>query len=733
MAATTYQPQEIQKVVEGLERDITCPVCHDRFKEPKILPCLHYYCKQCIQALMGCPECRSDTTFPQTDPDHLPTAFFVNHMIDLHEKMEKAHGKVQAVCEQCSEAKAVAFCCQCAEFICDDCVNVHKKMKAFSGHKVTALEDLKDNMAIEMFTKDALAPACKVHDEQMKFYCCDCNVLICQSCVLCDHHIHKYEFVRATAPVIKQELAECLAPLREVQMRLRDANETIKSTKSDIGSQGVLVAANIEQSFQELHDILERHKRELLEKTSSLVKGKLDALRFQAKDIEAVSCKIQRLMEFVEMNIKYTTEEETMSIRTQVLNRIKDETRKHCRLSSDFEPVEGADIVMEVGCAEELRKLCHDKAIVVSSPADPAMSIVQGDGIKNAKVNKVSMLRLQAVSLHGKPQKKPVLVKAKLTPIVNRAIVQAEVRERTSGTYEIEYSPTVRGHHQLEVTVNGLPVAGSPFPVFVKVPATQLGQTMNIYHRLKGVGVAVTSKDELVFAEHAGDIVFLDRAGNRLRSIKKSQHGFQKLFGVAVDDNDNIYATDAGLKCVFKFNKHGTKTKSVTPAVSNFNPRGVAVSNNQVIVADYYNHQLLYFTRGLSLKASVVMRGNTPCGVACDRDGMVYFCDHEGACVKVLSPQDKLLYIFGTQTGAHKPQYKMTEPHSICVDGDFVYISEWGSKHCVSVFTKEGKFITSFGTKGDEVQQFNLPGGLAIDSEGIVYVCDFNNSRLQAF
>ena len=105
----------IEKGLEKLEEEITCPVCQEHFRDPKILPCLHYYCKECVRQLalragtnrpFACPECRRGTVLPQNDPDQLPTAFFVNRMKELRTKMEKAQGKVEAVCEMCSRAKA---------------------------------------------------------------------------------------------------------------------------------------------------------------------------------------------------------------------------------------------------------------------------------------------------------------------------------------------------------------------------------------------------------------------------------------------------------------------------------------------------------------------------------------------------------------------------------------------------------------------------------------------------
>ena len=595
MAAIENQPEEIRKGVEDLEKEITCPICQDHFQEPKILPCCHVYCKVCVQKLawraganqpFACPECRSDTFLPQNDPDQLTTAFFVNRMIELHSRMEKAHGKVETLCEECSECKAVAFCRHCMEFICDNCVKVHKKMRAFSDHTVTMLEELKAGGAKPILVKVAPLPKCKIHDEPRKIYCYDCKHLICRDCLLDDHAGHKYEFLKKAAPIVRKKLAERLVPLKEVHVNLCNATKHVKSTKSDIESQGASAVDKIELSFQQLHDLLEQRKREMLEEASSLVKGKLDALSVQEKGIDMVSGMIQSLVDFVERNIENATEDELMDIHTQLLNRIDEETKKHQQSSGELEPVEEADIVVEVRCAEELKKLCREKAIVTS--VDPAKSTVQGDGFKSAEINKLSKVTLHTVSPNGKPHKKPVVVKAKLTTISSGSVVEAKVKQGQSGTYEIEYTPCVRGRHQLEVTVNGLPVAGSPFPVFVKISHSQLIEPKKCCFFRKGWGVAINSRNEMLLTNSNNDIILLDTAGNQLRILSVSSYGLEGIFGIALDENDNIYLTDIGTKSVHKFDKNGKEIKAVSPGVyvKTFDPRGIAVSGDLVIVAD---------------------------------------------------------------------------------------------------------------------------------------------------
>ena len=62
LVMASVQPQDVNK-------QLFCAVCLAQFKEPKVLPCLHNYCKECLAKLVKkkgahhvitCPECRQD-------------------------------------------------------------------------------------------------------------------------------------------------------------------------------------------------------------------------------------------------------------------------------------------------------------------------------------------------------------------------------------------------------------------------------------------------------------------------------------------------------------------------------------------------------------------------------------------------------------------------------------------------------------------------------------------------
>jgi len=197
--------------------------------------------------------------------------------------MEKAQGKVEAVCEMCSGAKAEAFCRRCMEFICNDCVKSHRKMKIFADHRVVTLQELKEGGAKEISLKEAPPSMCKKHDEQLKIYCFECSCLICRDCIIRNHAGHKFEFVKVSAPQYRKMLKESLTPLARIQTNISAATREVKKVEKEVSDQHKAVTNTIQQSFKQLHEILHKREKQLLDKASELKQQKLDSLGVQRK------------------------------------------------------------------------------------------------------------------------------------------------------------------------------------------------------------------------------------------------------------------------------------------------------------------------------------------------------------------------------------------------------------------------------------------------------------------
>jgi len=96
------------------------------------------------------------------------------------------------------------------------------------------------------------------------------------------------------------------------------------------------------------------------------------------------------------------------------------------------------------------------------------------------------------------------------------------------------------------------------------------------------------------------------------------------------------------------------------------------------------------------------------------------------------SPQGKLLMTLGKAGGAAEPDY-FYQPNDVLVapNGD-IFVSEGhgGANARVLKFTKDGKFIKSFGKKGSGPGEMEQPHALAMDSRGRLFVGDRSNNRI---
>ena len=108
------------------------------------------------------------------------------------------------------------------------------------------------------------------------------------------------------------------------------------------------------------------------------------------------------------------------------------------------------------------------------------------------------------------------------------------------------------------------------------------------------------------------------------------------------------------------------------------------------------------------------------------------------------SPEGKVLMTLGKAGVAGNPPDALTEPNDVVVapNGDiFVAEGHAGQNNNappdtvarISKFTKDGRFVKSWGKLGSAPGEFRTPHSLAFDSRGRLFVADRGNVRLQIF
>ena len=635
--------------------------------------------------------------------------------------MEKAHGKLETTCEMCSGGKATAFCRQCVNFICEDCVRPHQRMKVFATHIVSTLEQLKQGGVKELTFENPPPPKCEDHEELKKIFCFDCNKLICRDCIVIEHAGHNYEFVKKAAPATRKKLTEHLSPLKNLLPDLSTAVNQVKGTKQKIQAQKELTERQVNAKFQELHDILDQCKVRVLRKSSVLADSKMEKLTVQEKGLDLSLGTAQSLIDFVERTLENASDEELITMQSQVVSRIDAEVVKRGKEAANLDPVEKDDFEVEGFVSEDLKKLCENNVFVYEGKVDPTKFTVEGNGARTAEI---STLNNFSILVECNTQFKHHTIQVALKSLVEESSQQLQAVPVRDGVYSVEYTPRVRGRHHLLISVDNQPIPGSPFSVFVKIPPTKLDKPVRV---IRGINnpryMAFNSSEELIVTDRDSDVLVLDKKGERIRSISKSKHGFSNISGVAVDKEDNIYVCDNGESCVYKFNKREDLlkrfgTRGIGPKELNW-PRGIAVAGDQVFVCDQNNHRVQVLTterlvKQIGSKGTGNGHFNGPEDIAVDNEQMVYVTDYSNHRVQVLTMGGRFIRSIGKKGSG---QGDLSRPHGVCVTS-FVYVADFDNNR-VSVFTKDGQFVTSFGNGHITSHLY----GVAVDNDGFVYVC----------
>ena len=121
-----------KKALSKLDSQLTCTICLNRYTDPRTLPCAHSYCKDCINRLpveldngrhlVRCPSCRQATQLGEKGAAALPTAFFINSLVEIEETLKKTpkSGQVQ-LCQAHKNKPMDLYCETCEEHICFKC------------------------------------------------------------------------------------------------------------------------------------------------------------------------------------------------------------------------------------------------------------------------------------------------------------------------------------------------------------------------------------------------------------------------------------------------------------------------------------------------------------------------------------------------------------------------------------------------------------------------------------
>lgn len=266
--------------------------------------------------------------------------------------------------------------------------------------------------------------------------------------------------------------------------------------------------------------------------------------------------------------------------------------------------------------------------------------------------------------------------------------------------------------------------AQSAAPVVLQRPAALIGDERG------RLFVSDTSRQAVfVFDERAGELHVWDRAGGALNLVAPS--------GLALGANGELFVADAELAVVVRLDARGEPLGSIGRGTLQ-RPTGVARDprSGDLYVADTMAHDIKVFDVAGVLLRTIGRRGegdgefNFPTHLAFAA-GELYVTDTLNSRVQIFDASGQLpVRKFGTRG---LTLGSLVRPKGVAVDSEGnVYVVE--SYHdSLLVFSQRGEFLLPIGGSGAAGGHFYLPSGVWVDAGNRVYVADMFNGRVVRF
>ena len=739
-----------KKALKKLEDQLTCAVCLEAFKYPKLLQCFHVYCKDCLKPLvvqdqqgqlsLCCPTCRQSTLLPPgSTVSDLQPAFHIHHLLEIQEALEKLKEPQKVQCDKCklTPRPATSYCRDCGEFICAICTTVHREWQTLSEHEVVALEQLESRVKqVDALKKVTLF--CSLHNgKELELYCETCEELICHNCTVKKHKEHRYDLVSDTFETHKTEITASMKPIESHLSVVNNSLEELKGRANELSNQRASNEAKIQREIQQLHELIEARKAKLISQNDQMIEIKLKNLSAQEDELETLQTQLVSCLSFMRESLRTGSQGEVMKMKKTAMKQMKEMT-DNFKPDSLF-PCEAANVKF-IASGPNLTHACQEFGRVVLQKPSPKNCYTTGI-VKKVKVDERVTAVLHVVDDEGKACTTPVETPTcELVPIVTGEKTDCPVKKVAPSQYEISYQPTIRGRYQLHIEVEGGHIKGSPFSVAVK----DLNNLVQVIEQVKKpTYITLDKTGNMVVTESGAKCVSVfSPAGEKLRSFGSGK--ISNPHSVAVSEDGDIVVASGG-HCIQKFTSNGEFITTVgtrgSSALEFQSPVGAAFHplNKKLYVADQCNHRIQVLNPDLTFYNSFGSRGrgngqlSYPADLAFDDAGNVYVADADNSRIQVFTCDGEFLRMFGKHGQGNGELFGASGIEvSYAENIVHVYVSDW-SNHRISMFTSEGEFLESFGTQGNGPGEFNQPFGITVDKNGVIYVCDRDNSRLQLF
>ncbi|XP_076320879.1 E3 ubiquitin-protein ligase TRIM45-like isoform X1 [Tachypleus tridentatus] len=420
---------------EEEQPELICGVCHSRYHEPRLLPCLHTFCTRCLNTLepfgserddvlqyslnsfsrltshgalaseydskksslsslltwdrsssqgsslsggvqVLCPSCNSIVDVTRDGIQGLTPNYLLQRKITRNEVQATSKS---ISCDLCTVvAEAVSYCQDCTVCLCSFCAEAHRRQKQSSSHCLWKLEEAREKELFAKYKKHI----CLLHkSSEISSWCESCRQMVCDHCTIDNHRDHQINDLSKMYESKTQLLKKLMDYVVRRKSEIHEALENIQEVKKQLCDQ-------IEQSREEVERFItayiravESHRHHLLQHIQRVEVGRQRVLRLQRLQLEQLFTDLNHWENFVHELLRDGDIPEVMGVYSPVQKRLLHLARLNPPLQPRVSPALSFLPQEQVGDVDGY--LLY--GVISSQSACPSLCFIQEAGLKMIK------------------------------------------------------------------------------------------------------------------------------------------------------------------------------------------------------------------------------------------------------------------------------------------------------------------------------------------------------------
>eukprot|EP00092_Neocalanus_flemingeri_P034579 GFUD01037607.1.p1 GENE.GFUD01037607.1~~GFUD01037607.1.p1 ORF type:complete len:718 (-),score=186.07 GFUD01037607.1:398-2551(-) len=397
------------------ESFLTCGTCLCMFDagehSPKLLPCSHTICLECLTRIVAtfardsqfrCPICRELITIPRGGVQALPPSFLVNQLLDLMARQRRE------VIPKCSTHpnQELFFCETCDSVFCSTCTGGSHKPGGAGGAEDT--EDLSSSS---------------------------------------DHTVIPFSIaIKRISEILIYKANECTA-------KLNTANDVVLEEMHRLDHSADDSFASVNKLFEEVIDAVGKRRLEVLAEVKTKKDEKRKVLDEQLQIIQKEKLEVDSEVEALQQQVdvrNITKKISDLNCKLDTISQLA-EPRENCYL--EFCRISG------VSYCEAVKRMLRDVGRVKTSQTCASLCRAS---METAVTHLQTMAKVQTVEYPGNMQDvggDPVT--AEVTNEKGEQI-ETHIEDRDDGSYEVTFTPQSVGTFCLKVQIFDRPIKDCP-------------------------------------------------------------------------------------------------------------------------------------------------------------------------------------------------------------------------------------------------------------------------------